>query len=417
MGIALSMTTSQIIGAYIVICFPIGAIIYLFIQHAEDREDIPRKVLSLAVAGVLVFLFHYYFLFSMLSFEDPRWVVKVLIWTYLIVGSIMVSVVLAVVISSFKEFVYETFWGTLYNLHAYVGIVLAIPVAILFLGLGSIPFRWFQNAPAWTGMIPFAFATLGFYLGFEGYYRIRPFFIEFSIKTKAKLFSKQYVLLLRSFRDREGREAPDDFAWTYGPDGMDYQMQKGRSMITDLTKALSGVLPVVSISRYQFKNTVDLAHAIQLYSTDENWFETYRLMADGAKSIVIIPGDSEGLWDEITVIMNSDLRKKAMVFQPPKMETEFDSNASQVWESYQAFTERMKKEFNVEFPRFSSNGLFICLDKQQNLVSTSIPDSSVFTLYRSIRKAYNNISPQLSSPDARSFNEVNRERKEINELQ
>lgn len=413
MGIVLSMTIAQIIGAYIVICFPIGAIIYLFIQHAEDQEDIPRKVLSLAVAGILVFLFHYYFLFSMLSFEDPRWVVKVLIWTYLIVGSIMVSVVLAAVISSFKEFVHETFWGTLYNLHAYVGMVLAIPVAALFFALGFLPVRWLQAGPVWAALIPFAFATLGFYLGFQGFYKIRPYFIEFSIRTRAQLFSKRYILLLRSFRDREGREAPDDFAWTYSPDGMDYQMRKGRSMITDLTKALNGVLPVVSISRYQFKNNVDLAHAIQVFSTDENWFETYRLLAEGAKSIVIIPGDSEGLWDEIKVIMNSDLREKAMIFQPPEMETEFDSNASQVWGSYQAIATRMKKEFIVELPRFSSTGLFICLSKQKDMVSTSIPDSSVFTLYRSIRKAYNNISPQLSSPDARSFNEVNRERKEI----
>lgn len=318
---------------------------------------------------------------------------------------------------SFKEFVHDTFWGTLYNLHAYVGMVLAIPVAILFFALGFLPVRWFQTGPALTALIPFAFATLGFYLGFKGFYIIRPYFTEFSIRTRAKLSSKQYILLLRSFRDREGREAPDDFAWTYTSDGMDYQMKKGRSMVTDLTKALNGILPVVSISRYKFKNDVDLAHAIQLYSTDENWFEAFRLLVDGAKSIVIIPGDSEGLWDEITVIMNSDLRKKTMIFQPPKMETEFDSNASQVWESYQTFTERMKQEFNVKLPHFSSDGLFICLDKQQDLVNTTIPDSSVFTLYRSIRKAYNKISPQLSSPDARSFNEVNRERKEINELQ
>jgi hypothetical protein len=223
--------------------------------------------------------------------------------------------------------------------------------------------------------------TLGFF-----FFKIQKKVIAILHFLRAVIFKKKYILLLRSFNDIRSTNAPDGWAYVGGDES--FSWRKGKSVVTNITRALQKFFPIVSLGLYDFRNSTDLAHAIQLKTTDENWFDDFKLLAKNAESIVIITALSNSLMEELDYIITGNLKYKLIIISPPIMETDFDDNKPELYNSYRDIKSILECH-NYSVPKFNENGQLLQFKKHKNqLKSYPLFSENLFILHIKIRKQY-----------------------------
>ena len=119
------------------------------------------------------------------------------------------------------------------------------------------------------------------------------------------------ILVLRSFFFTSLAYRPDQYG--------DYAIYRGHSYVNDFARAVDQFGQLIAIGAPGEVTGVSFARQDVLYfqSAKATWFEMFNLAAQAARSVILIPGTSPGLMQEVHALISSDSLVKVIVFMPP----------------------------------------------------------------------------------------------------
>jgi hypothetical protein len=119
------------------------------------------------------------------------------------------------------------------------------------------------------------------------------------------------ILVLRSFFFTSLAYRPDQFD--------DTAIHRGHSYVNDFARAVDQFGQLIAIGAPGEVTGVSFERQDVLYfqSANATWFEMFNLAAQAARSVILIPGTSPGLMQEVHALISSDSLVKVIVFMPP----------------------------------------------------------------------------------------------------
>lgn len=112
-------------------------------------------------------------------------------------------------------------------------------------------------------------------------------------------------------------------------------------------------------------------NTIRLVEKKEAWFSKFTAYANNCKAILIIPGDSDGIYQEMHYSLNKYLYKSIFVLPPTNKDSEsLQSERLLTWNSLQLM---FKNEYKFDLPNYNKKGNFLLFDKNEaNLIPFDI---------------------------------------------
>jgi hypothetical protein len=132
-----------------------------------------------------------------------------------------------------------------------------------------------------------------------------------ALLIKGRSDNRPPILILRSF-------SADGLAFRPRQYG-DYTIYRGHSYLNDLARAASEFGQPIAIGAPSEVTGHSFAKQDLLYfqSSEASWLEMFSLAAQGARAVILIPGTTGGLLQEVSALRSSSRLAKIILFMPP----------------------------------------------------------------------------------------------------
>lgn len=208
--------------------------------------------------------------------------------------------------------------------------------------------------------------------------------------------ARPYYLLLRSFEsddlytiaDRRFHKTPNPTTIiTSGYDG--HHMTTRINIIERIASAIRSEGMLVAIG-----GTFKLEHKHNLLVVeclDEEWMSNFRLLASGAKAIIVIPEISPGISSEINWIKSHNYFKKTLLLMPPVADTDPEVLKNETKQKRWSTLEQIFETYGIHLPQYDSRGRVFTIDENSCVLSEASLHGHIAT--EVLTKALVRVSP------------------------
>jgi hypothetical protein len=188
------------------------------------------------------------------------------------------------------------------------------------------------------------------------------------LREGARLDRRPPLLLLRPFAD-------SDLGFTPRTQGKGGLTVKGHPYAHTIARELARHGSVITIGTIEEESRSAKGYdALFFESSDQDWETMFRLAASAARAIVLVPGDTPGVVEEISTLLRGELWPKVVLFMPPSPKG-FNRMHSHWWTVPDRWA-RVRdywKEQGLLLPEYRKEGAFIvCTPEGEEKASVSL---------------------------------------------
>jgi hypothetical protein len=227
-----------------------------------------------------------------------------------------------------------------------------------------------------------------------------------ALLIKGRSDNRAPILVLRSFSSDGLAFRPDKYG--------DNTIYRGHSYLNDLARAVCEIGQSIAIGAPNEVTGASFEKHDLLYfqSAESTWLKMFSLAGEGARAVILVPGTTPGLLQEVRALVSSGNLRKIILFMPPTPTgiirwiggysgpKEIEKNSERVRASW--------KNFGLELPAYRNGGMLfvlnsigtVALDYDLHGVDDCIDLSPIRTLVQHVNgpsAPLNELLPKLES--------------------